>query len=91
MTAKLAAAVQDRLEAPTAGNNVTLIVGVSDEDAIERISEIGGSIEEELPYDCLAVSIDEADLEELCNLDNVTSVEMEKEYHTLGDSDFFFH
>lgn len=91
MSAQLASAVEECLESPTAGSEITLIVGVASDtdDAVEPISAIGGDVEEELPYNSLAVTIDESDLQHLCELDFVESVEIEKEYTTRGDRDFF--
>lgn len=90
VSAQLASTVEERLESPTVGETVTLIVGVTGETsiAVEQISTVGGEVEEELPYESLAVSIDESDLESLCNLDVVESVEIEKEYGTRGGTDF---
>lgn len=90
MSARLASNVRDYLESPTPGEMVTLIVGVEPEasDAIEQISSTGAEVEEELPYDCLAVTVDQSDLESVCNLNVVETVEVEKDFRTRGDTDF---
>lgn len=91
MSAQLASAVENRMESPTEGTVVTLIVGVSCEttDAVEPISTIGAEVEEQLPYRSLAISIDESNLHSLCDLEIVETVEIEKEYTTRGDDNFF--
>lgn len=90
MSARIASAVQSLLDSPTSGNTVMLIIGVSSPtgDAAEQIEDLGGEVEEELPYRSIAVSVDESDLEALCSLEVVETVEVEKEYTTRGDTDF---
>lgn len=91
MSAQLASGIKERLQEPTEGKTVSLIVGVDEDKEIasKQISEVGGEVEEELPYKSLAVSIDESNLRALCQLDAIESVELEKEYGTRGGSDFF--
>jgi len=88
----VATSVRDYLESHDEGEQVTLIVGISgDADtASESIADIGAEVEEILPYDSLAVSADTDDIREICDLDAVDSVELEKEYGTRGDTDFRF-
>lgn len=90
MSARIASAVRDLLDSPTAGNTVTLIVGFEDDsdDAVEQIEAVGGDVEATLPYDSLAVSVDETDLSAVCSVEQVESVEIEKEYSTRSDADF---
>jgi len=90
MSAQIASTVRSRLGSPTPGETVSLIVGYSGdaEDAIEAMSDAGGEVEEKLPYNSVAVTIEEVDLEALCSLDVVTTVEIEKQYETRGDTDF---
>lgn len=93
MSAQLASAVRDRLDSPRTDETVTLIVGVSVDTsvAIEQIESVGGNVEEELPYHSLAVAVDEPNLDDLCCLDIVETVEIEKEYESRGGSDFRSH
>jgi len=88
--ARIASAVSNLLESPTAGSTVTLIVGVAGDasDAAEQIEAAGGEVEAVLPYSSLAVSVDETGLSAVCSIDQVESVEIEKEYSTRNDSDF---
>lgn len=85
--------VEERAQSPTAGEVVTLIVGVSDdeEDPVESgIEEIGGSVKERLPYDTLVVSIEETRLEELCEISGISTIELEGVWEPMGDINFPF-
>lgn len=93
MTAQLASGIKDRLESPNTGESITLIIGVDDvtsDAVIEQVESSGAEIHERLPYDSIAASIDEDDLDELCSLDVVTSVEIEGRWKQLSDQDFRF-
>lgn len=92
MSARVATGVRDYVESHDEEEQVTLIVGISgDADtASELIADVGAEVEEALPYDSLAVSADIATLQKICDLDVVSSVELEKEYGTRGDTDFRF-
>lgn len=88
MAAQLQPGVKSRMKRPTEDEEVTLIVGVTDtKAATEAIQEVGGTVEEELFYDSLAVSINEAQLEALCDLNSVETVEIEAEWEQMN-SDF---
>lgn len=92
MSPRLAAAVEDKLASPTAGKEVTLIIGVnSDARGVrERLAEVGGNIVEELPYDSIVVSVEEPDLDSICSVEGVETIEIEKEYRTRGGKDFLY-
>lgn len=90
MSARLAAGVERRLQSHEE-SELTLIIGVDDSestDVIQAVEDTGAEIEEKLPLDYLAVSILEKDLNDLCQLDIVSSVDLEGEGSTLNDSDF---
>jgi hypothetical protein len=91
MAAQLQPGVRDRLEDPTPGERVTLIVGVrpaaDTAAAVDAIEDAGGTVEEELFYDSLAVSIDEADLDALTDITKLQTVEIEAEWEQMT-SDF---
>lgn len=83
--------VRERIRSPTSGHEVALIVGIdgATESAVRLVEDEGGTVEERLPYDSLAVSIAETDLDALCSLDVVTSVEVEGKWEPMeGDGDF---
>lgn len=52
------------------------------------MEEVGGTVERQLPFDYLAVSIEEVNLGELSSLDVVTSVEIEGTSKTMSTEDF---
>ena len=82
--------VRERLESPTPGRDVTLIVGVTDsssKDVTEAVEDVGGEVEETLYYDSLAVTINESDLDALCSLDTVLSLEIEGEWEPMEDAE----
>ena len=90
MTPQLASAVEDRLEAPRSGETVTLIVGVTETsaEAVEAVEAAGATVEDELFYDSLAVSVAESDLRELCALEIVETVEIEGKWKQLAAGNF---
>lgn len=91
MSTPLGSGVERRLESCETSGVVTLIVGVEDcdsESVLQRVRDSGAEIEDKLPLDYLAVSIPEENLEELCNLSVVTSVDIEGKGTTLSESDF---
>lgn len=83
--------VERLIDAPDEREGVTLIVGVEDasSDVItDRIEGTGATVEASLYYDNLAVAIDEeTDLDALCSLDGVTSVEIEGVWEPMGRED----
>lgn len=84
--------VRERIRSPTSGREVDLIVGIDGtaSEAVRLVEAEGGTVEEELPYDSLAVSIAETDLDALCSLDVVTSVEVEGKWEPM-EGDFRSH
>lgn len=83
--------VRDRRDSPTQNEEVTLIVGVEEstsDQTSQWIEDIGGEVEERLPYDYLAVSIAEQELENLCSIETITSVEIEGSSESLESEDF---
>lgn len=86
MTTKIQPGVRRRLESPDSESDVTLLVGVSgpQEAAAEQVSSFA-EVEEELPYGTLAVTVSEKNLEKLCNLACVESVEIEGTWQQADD------
>lgn len=84
--------VEKLVDSPRKRNDVSLIVGVDDsssESVIGRIEDTGATVEESLFYDNLAVAIDEeTDLETLCTLEEVTSVEIEGVWEPMDEGNF---
>lgn len=86
MTPDIQSGVRKRLESPTEGEWVTLIVGVTDSESdtvVNTVESTGGEVEKRIPHDYLAVATDEENLPALCDLDVVTSVLLEGESTTL--------
>lgn len=72
--------VDEILADPEDERTVTLIVTIADTDTETTktaITNAGGDIEEEVPYNCLAVTINEEHLEALVAIDGVEAVEIE--------------
>jgi hypothetical protein len=91
MSAQLESGVERRIESPDPEADVTLIVGVTDSEAsevLESIRQTGATIEDHLPLGYLTVSVAESDLEQLCELEVVNSVEIEGSGKTLSAQDF---
>jgi len=70
--------VHKRMENPDDAR-VTLLVGLkaATQANVEQLENIG-DVEEVLPYDIVAVSVHEEELEALCSLDTVESIEVEE-------------
>lgn len=83
--------VRERIDSPTPGDEVDLIVGIdgATDVAVDRVEAEGGTVEDRLPYDSLAVSIAETDLDALCSLDVVTSVEIEGKWEPMEAEEGF--
>lgn len=90
MTPQLTSAVEDRLETPQLGETVTLIVGVTETspEVVEDVEAAGATVEDVLFYDSLAVSVAESDLQALCTLDAVETVEIEGKWEQLDAENF---
>lgn len=76
---KLQPGVERILESPDSDMSVTLIVGVDESSKEEIKTQINriGDVEEELPVACLAVSVSQPNLQEICDIDGIESVEIE--------------
>lgn len=71
--------IEQIVESPEQGERVTLIVGTESNEikrVEEEINQIG-EVEERVPIDCLAVNIPEENMGDLCDIDGVTSIEIE--------------
>jgi hypothetical protein len=93
MSTQLDPGVKRRIKSPSDGERVTLIIGVendSTDDVVDTVSSAGATVEDQLPCDYLAVSIKEPDLEDLCDLEVVSSIEIEGEATVLSQ-DFGYH
>lgn len=90
MTPRISEMIQAWREDPDTSGNLSLIVGVeegSSETAIEAIEEIGANVEKKLGYDYLRVSDIGGYIDELEDLDIITSIEIETSGTTLEEDD----
>jgi hypothetical protein len=89
MTTNVQPGVEQLFDSPAEREGKSLIVSVADASSEEIISQIEATeatVEESLFYDSLAVSISpETDLEQLCGLDPVESVEIEGTWEALDE------
>lgn len=79
-------AVVERLESPESGQSVTLVVGVAnDADSVvqEQVSELGGEVVNELPFNSLQVTIPESALAGLRDATGVESLELDEGMEVL--------
>jgi hypothetical protein len=71
--------VQHVRDDPDPGAETTLVLRVAeaaDRDAVAaRAREVGATVERELPFDALAVTVDEAKVGAVCELDGLEAVE----------------
>ncbi len=79
-------------ENPQDGERVTLVVEISDArepqvsavgDAIEAI---GGSVEKELPYGSLQVTLQQAAIEKLCTVEGISALKTANTIGYTGDA-----
>ena len=82
MSVSIERGIRERIENPTPTEEVTLIVdldSINAEDAVQEIETVGESVEveETLPFQSLAVSLQGKDLEALCELGFISRVELE--------------
>lgn len=72
--------VDNIIASPTEDTTVTVIVTISNTEpdtTKTAITNTDGTIEEVLPFDCLAVTIPETELETMHNIDGVEAIEIE--------------
>lgn len=66
---------------PIEGASVTLLLGVENasetESVVTAVQTAGGTVEAELPFETLAVSVVHDDVEAICAIEGVESVETE--------------
>jgi hypothetical protein len=79
MAPKLESGVQERMDDPEAGEEVTLLIKLEEAsaEAVERLEAAGATVEEEIPLDYVAVTAYEADLRTLSQTEGVTRIEIE--------------
>ena len=79
MAPSLESGVQRRIDEPTEGQDITLLVEVEDVSAplIETIESTGATVEEELPLNYLAVRTTEDNLVPLSNFEFIKHIEIE--------------
>lgn len=79
--------VKTRRDEPREGERITVVVGVvsGHSSAVkERVTAHGGEILEELPFDSLLVDLPETELDALCGLSEVESVELDEGMEILS-------
>lgn len=87
----LSSGVEKILENPTSGEDISLIVSLEQGTTDEVVTDIeaaGGVVEMIISDEDLAVTIDERALSEICDLENVESVEVEGKGRVLDSGDF---
>lgn len=86
MAPELESGVQERLESPTEGEEIYLIVEVDEtsDSVLEQIESTGAIVEDTLPLDHLAVRTEEPYLQDLWALNSVLSMEVEGEGTVMG-------
>lgn len=81
--------VEEIIKSPQ-DKEVTLIVGISsldNEDIQASIRAIGGDIEQEVPINCLAVTISEKKVQDLSDINGVQSIEIESSWQAAEGAD----
>lgn len=76
----ISSGIQDIINNPDETETVTLIVTTKDttDNALQtEIRDVGGDIEEELPFNCLAVTIPEPNIKALSDINGITEMEIE--------------
>jgi len=79
--------VAERRDRPTEGETVTLVLGIVSghtSTAKQRVTELGGEVNEELPFDSLLVDIPENELTELCEISEIESIELDESMEILA-------
>lgn len=89
MSISIERGIRERIKNPTPTEEVTLIVDLDNIDAEEVVQEVeavGDSVEVEemLPFQSIAVSLQGKDLEALCELGFISRVELEGEGRVLN-------
>lgn len=72
--------IEKLIENPTKGQPVRVIIEAPETDldfVAERAEELGATIEKRIPNDSLAVSLDETDLERLCEIEPIVAIELD--------------
>lgn len=80
--------VENIIDSPTANETVTLIISTTDEPGEtvkSHITDAGGTIEETVPFNCLAVTIPEANVEHLREINGIEQIEIEGAF-TAGET-----
>jgi|GEM_PF-3842704 len=78
--------LKDKMDNPVQGEDITLIVGVTNADSesvLDDVRDVGAEIEETLYGDYLIVLIEETKLSQLSELDFITHIEIEGEASPL--------
>lgn len=90
MSAQIETGVKRRLESPSKGVDMRLIVCAdgSTDTASEKMQNVGATINADLGYGMFSITIEETDLDALCSIDEVSKVEIEGKGATLQSADF---
>jgi hypothetical protein len=69
--------IQDMRDKPTEGQSVSVLLGVSGEKDIvaDQVSELGGTVDADLPYGTLRVTVPETTLSRICSIESLQSIE----------------
>ena len=79
MASSIDSGVRKRMEEPSEGNEITLLVKLKEtsDAVVNDVEATGVTVEEQIPLNYIAVTAKETELEDLCQLDAVESVEIE--------------
>lgn len=79
--------VATRRDNPTEGEEIALVLGVvSGHSAAvkERVTNLGGEVHEELPFNSLLVQIPETGLDSICEISELESIELDEGMEILS-------
>lgn len=78
------------MEDPDPDETVRLLIdysGVEEDTIVSQVREHGGEINKRLIRNTLSISIQEAELEDLCSLDSVVYAEVEEAWRQMEGAD----
>lgn len=95
MSPQIETGVRDRMNNPSENTNVTLIVDLDVHDSTSVVDEVNSAgqntnVVETLPFGSMVVSAPESELEQLCDLSVINSIEIEGEGRVLDSGNLQF-
>jgi hypothetical protein len=79
MAPSLESGVQERMDDPEAGEEVTLLIKLEEtsSETVERLEAAGAAVEDKIPLNYVAVTADETDLRSLSQVQGIERIEIE--------------